>query len=294
MKKVMSLLLVIALCLSMGTIAFADEAVVVKSFEEVKQHVSEVYGLPIDVVDKLDPQKVWDMEVDDEQIVSTEEVYIQYVVDEKGNATATKTTKAAYQAYISTPQLAANPVTETTSWMRIYLTIINNGSTYDLATTYTWLTTPAFLFNEHNILSTVWDYGNYITADGFYSYDSHASQSGIEYFNENDFVQPYGNPRSVNYVHVMEDIASRYGHVFHTNVTISRDYSASYNRAMSTYTRERNRTMIWDLVVNATFFMYLRSPGNPYLAFTNEILQIMDDAPSHFMTFGATADIRVD
>ena len=83
-NRIISVLLSIAMLIAVCPVsAFASDA---ESLESIKQRVSSIYGIPMNIVETLSEEKIREMDVSPEQVVSTEESYVQYVFDADGNA----------------------------------------------------------------------------------------------------------------------------------------------------------------------------------------------------------------
>lgn len=84
-KKILAIILSMAMVISIAPVsALATD---VESYESIKQRVSSVYGIPLEIVDTLSEEKVRGMDVDESQVISAQEQYIHYVVDDEGNST---------------------------------------------------------------------------------------------------------------------------------------------------------------------------------------------------------------
>ena len=171
-KKILAIILSMAMVISIAPVsALATD---VESYESIKQRVSSVYGIPLEIVDTLSEEKVRGMDVDESQVISAQEQYIHYVVDDEGNSTVIPSTEEEYLEYAALPVTCSNPKTEDNGWMKIYLIIINNGATLDISSTYTWLIQPRVTYGQHDMLTIAWENGSYVrgSAEGFYSYQT--------------------------------------------------------------------------------------------------------------------------
>lgn len=236
-KKVLATILSLAMLVSITPLSVM--AAENTSYEVIKHQVSSIYGIPLEIVDSLDEEKVRGLHIDESQVISAEEQYIHFSTDEDGNTTVTEETEQDYIDYVSTPSTVANPVTEThdDGWMRIYLIIINNGSTLDISSTYTWLVQPRVTYGQQDLLTLKWENGSYVpnSAEGFYSYNI----NGITYHSEDllssGFKRPTEDLKSINYAHPMNDSGARYNEFFHMMVTIEKNTGLSQETALSAY-----------------------------------------------------------
>ena len=189
-KKILAIILSMAMVISIAPVsALATD---VESYESIKQRVSSVYGIPLEIVDTLSEEKVRGMDVDESQVISAQEPYIHYVVDDEGNSTAIPSTEEEYLEYATLPVTRSNPKTEDNGWMKIYLIIINNGATLDISSTYTWLIQPRVTYGQHDMLTIAWENGSYVrgSAEGFYSYQTDFAGNHSEDLNSSYFKQP--------------------------------------------------------------------------------------------------------
>lgn len=109
-KKILAIILSMAMVISIAPVsALATD---VESYESIKQRVSSVYGIPLEIVDTLSEEKVRGMDVDESQVISAQEQYIHYVVDDEGNSTAIPSTEEEYLEYAALPVTCSNPKTE--------------------------------------------------------------------------------------------------------------------------------------------------------------------------------------
>ena len=69
----------------------------------------------MDIMDTLSEEKVRNLDVDDEQVVSAQEAYVNFVTDESGETTAIPSTEEDYLNYISSPAAIDNPSTQSNS-----------------------------------------------------------------------------------------------------------------------------------------------------------------------------------
>lgn len=247
MKKFLSSFLALILALSLPISALAVEN---DSYNSIKEHVSSLYGIPMDIMDTLSEEKVRSMDISDDQVVSSQETYVNFITDESGETIAIPSTEEDYLNDILSPvpnEEIGNPETESNSWMKIYLIIIDNGNnTLNISSTYTWLTQPRVVFNQYDMLSLCWENGSYIpgTAEGFYSYNTVSMGHFSEDLSSSGFEQPSENPKSINYFHPMNDSGARRNEFFHMMVTLRKDTGAGLEHAWSYYGHQE-KTINW-------------------------------------------------
>lgn len=252
MKKFLSAFLALILAFSLPISVLAVES---DSYSDIKEHVSTLYGIPMDIMDTLSEEKVRSMDINDSQVVSTQESYVNFITDEFGETTAIPSTEEDYLNYLSSPAANSeieNPATNSNSWMKIYLIIIDNGdNTLNISSTYTWLIQPRVVFNQYDMLSLCWENGSYIpgTAEGFYSYNTVSSGHFSEDLPASDFEQPSDNPKSINYFHPMNDSGVRRNEFFHMMVTIRKNTGAGLEHAWSFYGHQE-KTIDWNNFLN--------------------------------------------
>lgn len=242
MKKLTAIILSLCMVVTIfPTSAFASEN---EPYENIKQRVSSVYGIPQEIVDTLSEEKVRAMDVDEEQVVSVQEEYVNFITYEDGETVAIPSSENEYQNYISSPAMIANPNTLSNSWMRIYIIIIDYGSTMNISSTYTWLIPPRVIFNEYDLLKIYWENGTYIpgSAEGFYSYST--AFSGPTSEDITDFTQNPDNPKEITHAHPMNDSGARQNEFFHMMVSIYKDYGAGAEHAWSMYCHQQ-RSINW-------------------------------------------------
>lgn len=230
MKKVLSIILSLALTISIcPASAFAAEA---ESYDNIKHRVSDIYGLPLDVINSLPEEKVRRLDASEDQVVAVTEEYVNFEVQENGEAVAHSCTEEDYQEFLSSPAALDNSITESSSWMKIYLIIVDRGTNLDIASTYTWLIPPRVTVRQKDLMTINWEYGAYVSAEGFYAYQLNGTRY-TEYFDE--FVRPQDNRTSVNHAHPLNDSGARQREYFHMMVTVRKNTGVRMESVCSAY-----------------------------------------------------------
>lgn len=239
-KKILATILFVAMMLTLSpTSALAIEN---KDFETMKQQVSDTYGIPIEIVDTLSETKIRNLytTIAENQVVSSEEQFFHFTVDEDGNSSVSQESEQAFLDYASSPvAMDDNPVTKVheDGWMKIYLIIIDKGDTLDISTTYTWLIQPRVTYGQQDLLTLKWENGSYIpnSANGFYSYNINGITNHSEDLLSSGFKRPSEDLKSINYAHPMNDSGARRNEFFHMMVTIEKNTGLSRETAHSAY-----------------------------------------------------------
>lgn len=248
MKKVLAVIL--SLSMAMGVLPLSAFAAVNESYESIKTRVSNIYQIPMEIVDTLDEERVRGMDADYSQVVSASEVYVNFVTDENGETTTYYRTEEDYLEYISAPMPMSNSSTVTNSWMRVYIIIIDNGgNTLDISSTYTWMIQPTVLYNQYDMLTISWENGVYVpgSATGFYSYKANGLNHSVDL---TGFVNPSEAPKSVNYTFLVNDSGARTNEFYHMMVTVRKDYGVRSEHAWAQYSRQ-TRSISWTAAVAA-------------------------------------------
>lgn len=240
-KKILAAFLFITMMLNLSpTSALALES---KDFETIKQQVSDTYGMPIEVVDSLTEAKIYDLydTIAENHVISTEEQFFRFTVDEDGNSSISRESEQAFLDYVSSPSVMDNPVTDTNKdkWMKIYLIIIDKGDTLEISSTYTWLVQAQATAGQHDLLMLKWENGSYVpnSANGFYSYSLNG-RTYSENLLSSGFKRPNDDLKSINYAHPMNDSGVRQNEFFHMKVTIEKNTGLSLETARSAYGRQ--------------------------------------------------------
>lgn len=296
-KKILAIILSMAMVISIAPVsALATD---VESYESIKQRVSSVYGIPLEIVDTLSEEKVRGMDVDENQVISAQEQYIHYVVDDEGNSTAIPSTEEEYLEYAALPVTCSNPKTEDNGWMKIYLIIINNGATLDISSTYTWLIQPRVTYGQHDMLTIAWENGSYVrgSAEGFYSYQTDFAGNHSEDLNSSYFKQPTDNPKSINYAHPMNDSGARKNEFFHMMVTIEKNTGLSREYASSSYSQQYKSFNLAGLLGGASGIVgafYIPSVGAKALCIALAASSILAGTDVCYETYTIKADAKVN
>ncbi len=185
MKKLLSI--VLSFSLIFGLVPVTALATSLDSPDDVKQQISDVYGIPISVLDTLD-QDTFDglsNNLSEAISVSSEDTYIKITSTESGENLITEST---YQEYLFSSISPYASDTRENSWMRIHTTILDKGSYAQVSAAYTWLTDNVFA--THDVIGLSIVQGTFMsrTASGFRSYNNLGTIRTI-YFTENDFVE---------------------------------------------------------------------------------------------------------
>lgn len=296
MKNNLSVFLSLAMILSI--VPMTALAAEIDSYNGIKQHVSDVYGIPLDIVNTLDEAKVRRMDVDDSQVVSAKEEYANFVTDENGDTTVIPSTEEDYLDYINKPATRSNPTTDDNGWMKIYLIIIDNGSTLNISSTYTWLIQPRVTYGQHDLLNITWENGSYIrgSAKGFYSYNV----NGITYHSEDlsGFTQSSDNPRSITHAHPMNGSGARRNEFFHMMVTVEKNTGLSREYASSTYGQQYkalnlNLSSLLGGASGIAGAFYISNPYAKAFAVAAAVGSILSNLKTYYDTFSVVADARV-
>lgn len=295
-NRIISVLLSIAMLIAVCPVsAFASDA---ESLESIKQRVSSIYGIPMNIVETLSEEKIREMDVSPEQVVSTEESYVQYVFDADGNSMAILSSEKEYLDFVSSPSTQANPETDSNGWMKIYLIIVDNGDTLDISSTYTWLIQPRVTYGQHDILTIAWENGSYIrgSAEGFYSYNTDFVGSHSEDLDPNGFVQPEDNRHSINYAHPMNDSGARKNEFFHMMVTIEKNTGLSMEYASSSYSQQFKTFNLAGLLGGAAGVagaLFIPEVGGKILSASLAASSIIASIEDSYETFTVEVDTRV-
>ena len=157
-----------------------------QSYSAVKERVSEIYGIPMEIVDTLSEEKVYRMDVNENQVVSATTEYVQFITDDSGETAVFSYTEPEYQNYMAQNSVRTNPGyggDEDEIWMRIYVVIIDDGDNMRISSTYDWLSEPDAYWDRYDYLVLRWENGTYRedTVEGFYSYKINGiSQEPVE------------------------------------------------------------------------------------------------------------------
>lgn len=294
MKKFLSIVLSLSMIVGLfPTIALAAES---DDYESIKEHVSQVYGIPMGIVDTLNEEKVRSMDIDDNQVVSVNEEYVNFVTDENGETTVIPSTEEDYLAYAASPAPQDNPFSDDNGWMKIYLIIIDNGSTLDISSTYTWLIQPRVTYGQHDMLTIAWENGSYVrgSAEGFYSYNV----NGISYHTEDlsGFTQPDDNRRSINHAHPMNDSGARRNEFFHMMVTIEKNTGLSKEYASSSYSQQYKGIDLGALLGGAGSIagaFFIPEVGGKALCIAFAASSILASTEIYYDTYTIEADAKV-
>lgn len=293
MKKFLSALLAIVLALSFPITTLAVED---NNYNSIKEHVSTIYGIPMNIMDTLSEEKVRNLDVADEQVVSSQEVYVNFVTDGSGETTAIPSTEEDYLNYISSPAAIDNPSTQSNSWMKIYLIIIDNrDNTLNISSTYTWLIQPRVVYNQYDMLNLCWENGSYIsgTAQGFYSYNTTFMGHVSEDFTSSDFEQPSENPKSINHFHPMNDSGARENEFFHMMVTLRKNTGAGMEHAWSYYGHQEKSINWTGLLGGAASIggaIYIPNPYVKALSLAAGIAALSGGINTYYDLFNSEAD----
>ena len=291
MKRVLAGFL--AASIAIALLPLFASAAVDDSYESIKTRVSEIYQIPMEIVDTLDEERVRSMDVDYSQVVSANEVYVNFVTDENGESTTYYKTEEDYLEYISTPVTMSNSSTVTNSWMRVYIIIIDDGgTTLDISSTYTWLIQPNVLYNQYDMLTISWENGVYIpgSATGFYSYKALGTTHSV---NLSGFVNPADSPKSVNYTFLVNDSGARTNEFYHMMVTVQKDYGVNSEHAWAQYSRQI-RTVAWSGAIGAgislAYALYIPNPASGIIAVVSILATIFGDINDSYEVVLADAD----
>lgn len=262
----------------------------VEPLESVKQRVSNIYHIPMDVMDTLDEAYIRDLDVDYGQVLSTKEEYVKFTVDEQGETTAIFASESEYLHDINKPSpngLVSD--TDENSWMRIYLVVIDQGSNIDISSTYTWLTLPRITARAYDLLSIRFENGTYEpnSASGFYSYKFNGATTRK---NLTGFKAASNTWKQINCAFQLNDGAASTNHFAQMKVTLIKNTGAGAERAMSTYGHQE-KAINWTSALGgavtvggvAAAFTEITTLGS--LTFISGIASILGSASNYYDAF---------
>ena len=142
--------------------AFADDFTV-----DVLNNISEIYGIPVSILETLDQEYVEDLiyNIENNEGVKYKDIYVKITSSEDGEPVSTEST---YQEYLDSMQSKAPKSDE---WMKVHITIIEkDADCAQISAAFTWLTRPSFRMRDVMGLSII--HGTIVngTAKGFYRY----------------------------------------------------------------------------------------------------------------------------
>lgn len=137
MKKLFSIAL--AFTLVLGLVPVSAFAVETETSNVTKQQVSDVYGIPMSVLDTLDEDTYNSLseQISDALNISSGDTYVKISYTESGDSIITEST---YQDFLVSSLLSRVSGTDENSWLRIHTTIVDKGSYAQVSAAYTWLT----------------------------------------------------------------------------------------------------------------------------------------------------------
>lgn len=188
-------------------------------------------------------EKLQNMDINNSQLVATNEQYVSFITNDIGETIVVPSSEEDYLKYLASPTTHANPNSGSKSWMKIYIIIIDDGSTMRLSATFDWLTQPTILFKTYDLLSIKWDNGSYIpnSAEGFYSYQSY--MTGKQHtVSLSGFAQSEENFKQVNVCKLMNDSNVELSPFFHMMVRIQKN-SGLNNETASAYYGHQDRAI---------------------------------------------------
>lgn len=167
MKKLLCILIALAMTLSLSASAFAVESSTV-SFEEV----SAAFGIPVAVLKTLDADTFNSLATDavNNKLISSKDTYVKVTLDENRNPVMQESTFAEY--FQDTHTRISNP-DSSSGWMKFNTSIFEKDSTTGQAScAFTWLTPPAPRMTDVVGLALTQGTFDYGTSNGFYSHSS--------------------------------------------------------------------------------------------------------------------------
>lgn len=262
----------------------------IEPIESIKQRVSSIYQIPMDVLDTLDESYIRDLDVDYSQVLSTQEQYVKFSVDKVGKVIATPASKTECLNDINKPSTYGLISDEAeNAWIRIYVVMIDQGNFIDISSTYDWITTPQVRAGAYDLLSIRFENGTYVpnSASGFYSYNYNGTtkRSNLTGF------EPASNSwKQMNCAFKLNDGVLAKEHFAQMKVTIIKNVGAKAERAMSIYGHQE-KNIDWTSVLGgaatigdvAASFTEVTTSGA--LLFVSGVASILGSASNYYNSF---------
>lgn len=242
LSSILSITMIIVTLSASATASSIENARNVENldYQTIKLRVSNIYGIPLDIVEHLDEARVRKLNADvapDATIFSSES-YVRFEANDQGESKAIPCTEQQYLEYLSTPVLHANPGTVDVGWMKVYLIIIDDKSgNIDISSTYTWLQQPRVIADQYDVITMWWENGSYLEGEGFYSYQLNGKYIDEDIL-DSDLVLDYKTFKSINYAHKMNDSGARKNEFFHIKITLDKNTGLGIERASTIYAHQ--------------------------------------------------------
>jgi len=189
MKKLLSI--VLSFSLIFGLVPVTALATSLDSPDDVKQQISDVYGIPISVLDTLD-QDTFDglsNNLSEAISVSSEDTYIKITSTESGESLIAEST---YQEYLHSLMSRDASKTHENAWMRIHTTIIDKGNYAQVSAAFTWLSD--LVWRGTDVVGLSITQGTFMggTGSGFHSYKDYQGSHTVNFLLKDFSEQGHG------------------------------------------------------------------------------------------------------
>ncbi len=173
MKKMYTLFLALSIFFSC---TFSTHAMEIQTEREPLSLVSEVFGIPMDVLAFVDVEMLDSLiyAAENNEVIDSSEAYIKVTMDETGDISMST---ASYQEYlrdtVGSYSVNASTTDSSSGWMRFYTTVLSvNSTTGQASCSFKWLTSPSPRLKDVVGLALRNGTVKSGTANGFYSHSS--------------------------------------------------------------------------------------------------------------------------
>ena len=296
-KKLVSGVLVLSLLLGLSVpITASTSSEDLDPLDTVIERVSALYQIPVEDVRLMDEADIRNIDVPTPQAVNQSEEYIKFTTDKEGVTTSEVSSEREYQLFQINPIDESN--SETTSWMKITATIVDDGDTLSLSARYVWLTQPYVVYRTYDQMSINYENGT----DGNYTYGYHwytlngkrDSEKMTDYDDSGKFVL---------YTQRMNDSGMYKDEYFSVFVRINKDYGAGMERVHAIYAHQYAQIDWSDVLTEVGFSLVSslfdiddgsksRASYTPYIIFTDTLAAILGNVDRYYEQFAAEVEIE--
>lgn len=223
-----------------------------QSYSAVKERVSEIYGIPNDILETLDEEYVRSLDASPDQVIGSEKNYIKFSTDESGKPVAEVKTYNDYLNECMSLYADDNPKEDElfSGWLEVRLTVIQDSDTEArCAAVFDWAIDPSAYYKLQDIMAISFQNGTYSgEASGFHSFKEQGENCYPEVYDASDF-QNYSTAKRFVYLPIqLEEYQT--DHFFFMSVKVVLDSDSNADRIFATYYRQTVE-LDWESVISS-------------------------------------------